>query len=273
MSTLTPEEEELLAWLKGSLPSWFWQKTEAKEEIWRGIVKAFGRVRDLINDWADRTFILYSDDVWLEQHAKDRGTSRQYGESDEGLQARLRTPLQAVVRNDLLDGITTLLAAHELTWTPNMIELRRDGAFFGTYVPMTGIGESLTVGEAGEVTLVDTVGTTFTGYEVGHYITITASTKTGNDGTFPITAVLGDGSIRFTNEDAVNETSEFEWSLDYNDAGYNRAYFNRGYRFHGRAFIIILPSTCSDAVVSSVEEFVRQRKAAGYVAVIERTPA
>ena len=141
----SPEDEELYTWLKSSIPSWFFTKVGITDEQWRAVVAALGRSRDLVDSWVNRTFLLYSEGIWLDQHAKDFGSARQYNESDVGVAARLRTPLNAVTYEGIVDGITAVLSSYGLTWTPNLIELRKGGPFWLERTSPSGTGDTLTV--------------------------------------------------------------------------------------------------------------------------------
>ena len=70
---------------------------------------------------------------WLDQHARDRGTRRQFGEADPALRDRLRNTPEALTRESLLDSINSILSAEGLADTANMVELTRDRAYFGVF--------------------------------------------------------------------------------------------------------------------------------------------
>ena len=83
-------EQALYDHLRGSFPTWFWQKSSAAEEIWGAYVKLFDSARAAGDVWANMSQILQATGIWLDQHAIDRGTFRQSGEDDDTLRARLR---------------------------------------------------------------------------------------------------------------------------------------------------------------------------------------
>jgi hypothetical protein len=266
--TATPlslEDEQLLTWLKGSLPSWMFVAVDS--EIWIAAAAALGRVFDLINDWFDATLIELSSGVWLEQHAADRGTSKRAGETEASLRARIRNPMDAVTKPAIQAAVTAQLATYGIGWTPNMLELRRDGAYLLTRTSPAGTGDSIAYAD-GVCTLVAS-GYTFSGHEIGRQITV-VGTGIDDDGTFTISAVTGDHSIQYVNPYGVNYSSPFTWKIDANLDGRKDAYLSRGYRLHSSTCVMIVPNTVTDIQLSVLNEAVRLRKKAGAVMVIER---
>lgn len=61
--------------------------------------------------WARDTRLSTSQGIWTNQHARDRGLSRQGGEDDDTLIARLRTSPQAITEAALREAIAAVIAA------------------------------------------------------------------------------------------------------------------------------------------------------------------
>jgi hypothetical protein len=82
---------------------------------------------------------------------------------------------------------------------------------------LAGTGDSLT-NASGTVTVTDTAGSFVSGH-VGRRITISGSTNQQNNGSFIITTYVSAQEIKYTNANAVTETSSFTWSIDCGDRG------------------------------------------------------
>lgn len=113
----------------------------------------------------------------------------------------------------------------------------------------------------------------------GYQIVLANFATGGNNGTFVVTSLNGD-RVQYQNAsgaaevDASADSSAQKLDQDGNLAdGYNRAYLSRGYRMgHGNpnTIIMILPYGSTAATVASIEEMLRQKKAAGIIAYVER---
>lgn len=124
-------EQSLYDHLRGTLPSWFFQTSASPEEIWGAYVKLFDAARAQADGWGNYARILEATGIWLDQHAVDRGTARQAGESDEELRTRIRVPEDSVTLGALLTRVQAILTASGIP-SPSVaiVELRRDKAFF-----------------------------------------------------------------------------------------------------------------------------------------------
>src|SRR5262245_8137044 len=93
---LTDHETELYDVARDILPRfWFHNEAATQEHIF-AFVKVFDQLRDLVDVWVSYAFILSSVTMWLDQHAYDRGTSRQADETDVALRERIRNIDDAV---------------------------------------------------------------------------------------------------------------------------------------------------------------------------------
>lgn len=304
--SLSADEQVLFDFAKGSLPRWFTSSVRAMEEL-GAFVKVFNRARQQTVFWASQTYIKNAvgaatgEPDWLEQHARDRGTSRQDGEDDAALRARLRNREDMLIRSALLALILSMLEAAGVvdplalpvppTW--GLVELRRDRAFFGDFFSAYGaIGGGGAYhcdalgGGAMEFTL--PAGTLWptppfqpAPAKYTFKLTLISGGSPTNDGTFVITGLDGD-KAKYTNLSGATQTvpGDSEWSVTrYDQAGHQltgfaRSYLSRGYRMSGTGrlagLVAILPYGSSEALRLAVLEALRTRKAAGMPLAVER---
>lgn len=294
---LTAEQEKIASWIRGAVPKWFTSTPRAEEDI-GALVLIFDAVRAQVAAWREQGAILTADgpvlsggDIvepdWLNQHAKDRNTHRQDGETDAALRERLRRYEDAVTVSALLSVVNAMLDAAGVTSNNyGLVELRRDKAYLTTRQRITGTGDALTK-SGNEVVLTDAAANFAGGMlrwdrgEVAPTITIAGATSPANDGTFPVTGFIGPGNtaVSYVNASGVSEVFAGTWAI--NDALHDRqdAYVGRGYRCgNGRlpsggqlpALVVIIPYNASEALRLAVAEAVRQRKAAGTYVIVER---
>lgn len=290
---LTSEEEQLVEEAKAAMPRWY--RTSA-DHVLCGFAKMFGPVLTLIRYWlGEQAFIGTADGSspttpdWLGQHALDRGTSRQNGESDAALRERLKDPTVAVIAASLLEAAQNLLTQAGVGGTPYLIELPRDGAFYGDNTPITGTGGTfvLVSGTTWKFTPDDPDGAlTEPPYDstgkVVWKLVISGAANAGNNGTFTVTEVRGNG-VTFINASGVAATDPtLTWRFDRyaghdnafltGSGGRAKAYYNRGFRANaGRPCVVVmLPYGTSENLRLAVYESIRQRKAAGVRLIVER---
>jgi len=272
---LSAEEQELVDWLKSSIPRWLRMET-TEQEIWGAVAKGLILVRRQAEEGRDATFILSSTGTFLDLHARDRGTSRQLNESDITLRARLRTYDDAVTRPTILAAVTAVLEAEAIVIDPAIVELRRDKAFFLTRAPLGGAGVTFT--KVGNVMTLDT-GVALAGYEanpLARTVTIAGATSSGNNGTFTVTNITTNDQLVYTNASGVAEVvapPAGTWRMESNLSVRKDAYLSRGYRMSQTsisAFIIILPYGATAGTQAGVVEALRKKKAAGFKVIIER---
>lgn len=109
MSTLSPEEQELFDTAKVALPRFFFQKDNAPQETLGAAAKTFQLAKTTIAGWLAQSYILQATGFWLDQHAIDRGTRRQNGETDAALAARIRQVEDAVTVPALRAAVNAVL--------------------------------------------------------------------------------------------------------------------------------------------------------------------
>lgn len=125
MSVLSPAEQDLFDAAKAALPSWLFSDENDSEELLAAFAKEFASALTAIDNWKDSTYILQAVGYWLDQHARDRGTRRQNGESDPALASRLRIVDDAVNLASVKTAVANALAADGIVGTGVVIELRR----------------------------------------------------------------------------------------------------------------------------------------------------
>ena len=308
---LSADEQDLFDIAREMLPHWFFSNARANEELGE-IAKLNGAALTQVKEWLGRqTLISLADGPtsntpdWLNQHAVDRGTRRQNGESDAALRARLQTVAQALIRRVLLDEITAILAADGITYpaypAPELVELPRDAVVFGNVTANTGTGGTFSGPSGGVMTFTPTVkfamppfklaqspfdiegGTTgaktvLNGRVRSYQITFTGSTNAGNNGTFVTTGLSGNG-VTYTNGSGVaGADSAPTWTVKRKDwqgtvlDGFKHSYLSRGDRIgrRGSEIIVILPFGTADSTKRAIEEMLRTKKAAGVALRVER---
>lgn len=132
MSALTPHEQELYNLALASLPKWY--STEVNPQVVVGaFAKIFGKVWTQIDTWVDIVYLKRAFGIWLDAHARDRGTSRRAGESDATLAGRLEVPADAVTLPALNQIGNAILAGAGVTGSVTIIENRVNSAEGGGF--------------------------------------------------------------------------------------------------------------------------------------------
>lgn len=289
---LTPDEQDFLDFALAGLPIWYQDESRELEDL-AMIAKMIGAAKSQLDDWFQNTLIgnaigaVGDDPDWLDQHAQDRGTSRQEGEDDPTLRARIQNVEDALTRAELLSVAQGVVDAEGILGTVEMVELKRDRAFLGTFTSMSGTGGTF-AGTAPDMTFEpDTpwdrppLEIAFPGYS--WELVVSGAASAGNDGTFPITGLDGDAG-EYTNASGVAEVdATVSWTArkldqDGNLAdGFARAFYGRGYRMGPQqpVIIVIVPygsgaihSTA--ATVAAVTEALRTKKGGGIRVLVER---
>lgn len=284
---LTVEEQKFYDFAKDALPDWI----PDADEFLMGAAKMFGSVKALIDYLFGQALISGATGAtattpdWLNQHARDRGTSRVDGEDDPTLRDRLRNAPDAVTRASILVAVNAILIAAGQVDQAAMVELPKHGAHGGEYDADNGIGGTFVkVGTTMKFTpstawarppywaaaLVPTRSTN---------LVISGAADATNDGTHVITG-LEDNAALYTDADGVAAVdATVTWSVATLDVegnvrdGFARAYSQRGYRsarLLPLRMVIILPFDSSASIEASVREALRQKKAAGIAVTIER---
>jgi len=277
----TAEETAIYDWIRGSLPSWLFERARAEEEM-GALVKIFARVQTQVDFWRAQGGILTAvgatglEPDWLGQHARDRDTSRANAETDAALRQRLRTFTDMLTRPALLALIDAMLDAGGVSSNDfGLVELRRDRAWFLTRQQSTGTGAGADAfTKVGTTMTLTLAAAPWAAWMQGKILTIAGATSGANNGDFTITGFTGNTGVKYTNASGIAETYGGTWKV--NGALHNRkdAYFGRGYRMSGpgqpAAMVAITPFGTTEALRLAIHEALRQRKAAGILHYTER---
>lgn len=288
MSALTTEEQELVDFATGALPDW----VRSPDEVLVSAAKSVTLARTHGEYLFTQSLITLATGPtadspdWLDQHARDRGTSRQAGETDPVLQARLRVVPDAITRQALLDAANAILAAAGVSGSAALLELPRDAAYLGSFTALTGTGGSFA--QSGSVTRFTPTALPwptppFQAASVtpvlSWQLVISGAAASGNNGTRAITGLDGDAAMVSNASGVAGADPTVTWKAQRLDVagnvtdGFHRVYLSRGYRLtQSRPFeiIVILPFGASAGVQNSVRESLRLKKAAGYKLTVER---
>lgn len=295
---LTAEEQELLDAAKAILPSWFFADQRLLEDLAMA-AKELGAARTVVQHWlGTQTKIstavgaTATEPDWLDQHARDRGSSRQSGETDAALRSRLQTLVDddgdalAVTRAALMDAVASILTAYAVAGTAAMVEMSRDQAFFSGWTGNAGVGGTFTAPDSsGFQTFTPTVKfayppfTTASGRIHSHQLVISGAASGGNNGTFVTTGLVNNAAKYSNAAGVVGADATVVWSTRRRDVfavsveGRRDAFLSRGYRMgrsRGGGIIVILPFGTSEPARKSVFELLRARKGGGISLVVER---
>lgn len=297
MSVLTPQELVLFNIAKKSLPRILFSDPTDQQEVFAAYAKELSASQTQVKFWRNMAFILLATDIWLDQHAKDRGTSRQAGETDEALRARIRDFLQTVTLTELREAITNILEAYGVTIPagyPGLVELRGSRAYFNFLPGYVQCSAGIDIVDGETVTIFDGITTKVfefnkAGGVTGLDIAVAVSdndTKTqvstalqaaiagaglNVNTSFSANAV---GRILIYNTVSGNHVSVSDAVANSNfstQSTGNAAFFSRGYRMgdERNEIIIILPYGTPAAVTAIVLETLRQKKAAGVGVLVE----
>ena len=288
MSTLTTSEQEILDFATGALPAWVRQPDEVLASAAKSVAMAQAHGEYLFSQALITSAIGPTADSpdWLDQHARDRGTSRQAGESDPVLATRLRVVPDAITRLALLDAANAILVAAGVVGSAVMLELPRDAAFLGSFTALTGTGG--TFAQAGTIskftpTVLPWSVPPFQATGVtpvrSWQLVISGAASSGNNGTRTITGLDGNAAMVTNASGVAGADPTVTWKAQRLDVagnvtdGFHRVYLSRGYRLTQRRpfeIIVILPFGTTVGVQNSVRESLRLKKAAGYKLTVER---
>jgi len=287
----TATEKELYDWARGMLPRWFFESERSEEEM-GALVKVFDAVRAQVDEWQSMTFIDEAADLppdFLDQHARDRGTRRQAGETDARLRLRLQTFDDALTRPVLLAAAQAVLDAESVAGTAVMVELRFARAWLLDWTAWSGTGGTFG-GAAPSMTFEPDVAwtarpyrgetTTLLPHEFEFQLVISGAATAANDGTHSIDG-LDEGAATYQDADGVAEAdATVTWTVQKLDRqghvvdGFRAAYLglDQGFRLGGDRpmFVVIVPYDATADVAAEIAERVRVRRAAGCQVIVER---
>jgi hypothetical protein len=282
--SLTPEEQELVDLAVGTLPSWFSEDQRALEDMALA-AKQLGPARAQLAYWFDQALITQAvgpigpEPDWLNQHALDRGTSRQNGETDVALRARIKNVPDALTRPAILSAAQQIIEAEAITGTVAMVELPLDASYLVSNVSNTGVGGTFAAGmrftpaahfAAPPLRLAHV--------PLNYKLVLTGAAAGGNNGSFDVTGLDGNAAVYANGSGVVGVDAGVTWkAVKYDLAGnklddFAASYLDRGYRATGPAhtMILILPLGSTTGTVAAILEMLRQKKGAGVVVIVER---
>lgn len=289
---LTADDQLFLDFALAALPRWM----NPSDEFLHGAAKIFGSsVKAQLDYWFSQTLIGNATGAtattpdWLRQHARDRGTDRQNGESDVALRARLRNVPDALTRGALIDAANAILTAEGIVGSATMVEMPRDAAHLGTFTANTGTGGTFaTVGLSPGFQFTPTVPFAAPPYRdpavirliQKFSITIAGAANAANNGTFPITGMNANAATYSNAAGVAGVDAGATWTINKLDRrgnalnGHGKAFCSRGFRctHAGKpaSFVLMLPFGASAGTLASIAEMLRQKKAAGILAIVER---
>lgn len=126
---LTTDEQELFDLAPANLPKELFRSSP--QEPMQAAAKLLGAARAQLKAWVDAAYLKTSAGDWLDQHAKDRSTRRQNGESDAALRERLRHVEDALTPSAILSAINAILTAEGVPGSAALVVLPSDQAFVG----------------------------------------------------------------------------------------------------------------------------------------------
>lgn len=143
---LTADEQTLFDAAVAALPAWF-TKVERNMEDLTMFAKVNGFSLSIAKFWLTQTFIGQAVGVtglepdWLNEHARDRGTSRTLNETDVALRSRIKSAPDAITPDAIVSGVLAAIVAAGGTWDGTMEEFPRDNAYLiDTITQNTGTG-------------------------------------------------------------------------------------------------------------------------------------
>lgn len=131
---LSVDEQALFDAAVAALPAWF-TKVERNMEDLAMFAKTNGAALAIAKFWESQTFIDQAvgatglEPDWLNEHARDRGTSRVENETDAALRVRIKTAPDAVTPDAIIEGVLAAVLAAGGTWDETMEEFPRDSAY------------------------------------------------------------------------------------------------------------------------------------------------
>lgn len=123
--------DAILAGGANAVPAFFRTTERAREDL-HAYAAEMMLIDAAMSSWHRMTFLEHAEGVWLDQHGRDRGVSRQAGESDTSYRLRLRTIEDAVTPASILAIANAVLAANGVAGSARLLELPRDALYLGT---------------------------------------------------------------------------------------------------------------------------------------------
>jgi len=123
--TIDGNAQSLVDHVKSTLPRWLWRGKTAALEWLYAYRDIFDNSRAQGQYWLDMTYINSAVGAELDQHARDRGTTRRLNETDAALRTRLQNITDVITEPALKASVDLILAANSLSQS-FWVVLRRD---------------------------------------------------------------------------------------------------------------------------------------------------
>lgn len=126
-------QDDLLAFAQAALPQWFTSEERTQEDL-HAFAEILAGAWETVAYWVEMASLGGATGAspglpdWLQEHARDRGTRRQTGETDAALSARLRVPEDVATRVAILARVNAVLAAAGFG-TATLVESLLEGAY------------------------------------------------------------------------------------------------------------------------------------------------
>lgn len=282
--SLSSEAQALFDHARHSLPRWLTGKAGAALEWLHAFTQVFDQVRLQGQDWLDVTLLDNASGAELDQHAKDRGTSRRAGETDSALRERLRQITDAVTEPVLIAGTDEILksqGAKAIIEVANYVTTGWNTIFESIDPGGTGITFEAISDGTNPPTLVETADTVTVHFSAG--VTTRAAVEaliTASSTLIQVKTASAAGNMA-AGDDFGPKYLVLSVLVNLrrdrghcHTVGSCRAFMGRGYRMcnanRPMGYIVIVPYPTTTQTANAVKEYLRQFGPAGYVSYVER---
>ncbi len=125
---LSAEKQNLFDHAKNMLPRFLTAGVSAALEWLYAYTDEFDAARAQTSEWLEMSFISTASGRWLDQHARDRGTSRRLNEDDATLRVRLRQYEDLLTFPAIIAAVNAILVGAGGSADAELVFLRRDRA-------------------------------------------------------------------------------------------------------------------------------------------------
>lgn len=287
---LSSEEQALFDHMRNMVPRWLTEGPNSKKEWLYAFAHILEAARLQGQLWIDLTYLDLAVGIELDQHAIDRGTSRQNGESDAALRERLRSISDAITDPALTAGVDQILDGTGQLADFRVQAYTKSGwtSELETYFTVSAGGPQTqltfqTVNDGtNPATLVQTGNAAVLHYSAGVTTRAQAETLINASTIFRVKTSTASSASTLTANDVFGPKRFYLSRIVglrrdrgfMHVSGSSTAFLSRGYRMtnHGRpmSYIIILPFGTTAATALSVGEYLRKNGPAGFLYIVER---
>lgn len=123
---LSSEQQTFFDHARNSLPRFLTRGAGAALEWLHAFTQVMDAARSQVADWINLSYISNATGRWLDQHARDRGTSRRENEDDPTLRARIRQFEDMITYPAIKLAVDNILAGAGIAADCAIVSLRRD---------------------------------------------------------------------------------------------------------------------------------------------------